>query len=496
MPQHVEILPGQYHDSVTLMLVSQDVGRRDDVDAVLVAMATELNLEVLTDMGLSAPEGAGPNDLVVGLIGRDDSAIAAARQAVDDALAAASQGPAATGAPLGGDEPPRTLAAAVRRTPADLALVSVPGQHAFVDAMDALRAGVNVMIYSDNVPVAQEVALKAEAGRRGRLVMGPDAGTAIVGGVGLGFANAVQPGPVGVVAASGTGAQQVCCLLDDAGVGVSHVLGVGGRDLSAQVGGASTLAGLAALDADPATQVIVVLSKPPDAGVAERVRAAANECTTPVVLGFVGRGQRDLGAITAAALDVLGRSYDQSASWGEHPLPAGEVLQGYFAGGTLCDEAMVIAAERLGPIRSNTPLEADWALPASLADDGHWMIDFGEDELTRGRPHPMIDQSLRSERLQREAARGRRLVALADVVLGYGAHPDPAAELAPVVRRARDAARAAGGDLAVVVSLVGTRDDPQDRDRQASALADAGCLVHLSNAAAARAAVDLVETAP
>jgi FdrA protein len=489
---HVEVRRGAYHDSVTLLQVSQDVTALDGVDEAVVAMATALNLQILADLGFGDhSDDATSNDLVVAVRADDDATVAAARAQIDGALAAAST------PGTGGDftaPPPRTVGGAARSADLDLALISVPGEHAYVEAMDALRSGLHVMVFSDNVPLTQEIALKAEGERRGRLVMGPDCGTAIVAGVGLGFANVVRPGPVGMVAASGTGAQQVCCLLDAAGVGLRHVLGVGGRDLSAQVGGASTLAALAALDADPATELIVIVSKPPDARVAARVREAAEACATPVVLGFVGRGERDLTAVADEVASRVGRPVDGHRRW-DPPDPASPVrgeLRGLFSGGTLCDEAMAIAADALGPVRSNIPLEPGWALADGGDADGHVMIDFGEDDMTHGRPHPMIDHGLRVARMEREAQRPGNNTLLLDVVLGHGADADPGDALAPAVAAVRRAADDRGDRLAVVVSLCGTGDDPQGLDRQATAFVDAGATVCLSNADAAREAVRLV----
>ncbi|MEX2503243.1 MAG: hypothetical protein WD378_00235 [Egicoccus sp.] len=485
MVDHLDVRHGAYHDSVSLMQVSRRVGDLDGVDKTLVAMGTELNLDLLAGMGFDLPD-AGPNDLVVA-IRADESVLSAALAEVEAALAA-SQGGGSGG--FGDAPPPRTVAAALTGG-ADLALVSVPGQYAYVEAMDAVRAGVNVLVFSDNVPVEQEIALKSAAAERDVLVMGPDAGTAMVGGVGLGFANVVQPGPVGLVAASGTGAQQLTCLLDDAGIGISHVLGVGGRDLSAAVGGRSTRQAMRALDADPATELIVVLSKPADPAVAGDVRALADELTTPVVFALLGPDAPDLTATAADVAGALGRDFRDPTWW---PAPeerqgAYTELRGLFAGGTLCDEAMLIAADGLAaPIASNIPLRPEWALTDGLDTDGHVFVDFGEDEFTRGRPHPMIDQGLRLERIAAEARRPGGRVLLLDVVLGHAADPDPAAMLAPAIAEAI----AAGDDLAVVVSLCGTAGDPQGRDRQVDALVAAGASVHLSNAAAARKAVELV----
>jgi succinyl-CoA synthetase alpha subunit len=488
---HVEVRPGAYHDSVTLMQVSRDVTAGDGVEAAQVAMGTELNLDLLRGMGFDPPE-AGPNDLVVAVRVTDAAALPDALSRLDAALTASSAG--GTG-PLAGAAPePRTLQSAVRRSPSPptLALVSVPGPHAFTEALSALRAGLSVMVFSDNVAVEAEIRLKDEAAERGLLVMGPDCGTAVVGGAGLGFANAVRPGPVGIVAASGTGAQQLMCLLDTREVGISHCLGVGGRDLSEAVGARSTRAALAMLADDPATAHIVVVSKPPHPAVAEEVETFAATLGKPVHFAFLGAGRSDLTEVAAKVVTATGGTWQEPWSWDGQPRPATSgALRGLFAGGTLCDEAMVIASAVLGPVRSNIPLRADWALDRDLHADGHVMIDFGDDALTQGRAHPMIDQRTRLDRIAAEAADPAVTVLLLDVVLGHGAHPDPASELAPAIDEARSAAPAAGRELAVVVSLCATTDDPQDSRRQAELLHAAGAAVFLSNAAAARHAVTL-----
>ena len=489
---HVELRSGAYADSVTLLQVSRAVQAAPGVVAAQVAMATGLNLEVLTGMGFDVPESS-PNDMVVALRLDDDADVAGALAAVDAALVPTRPGQ--------GDAqvaPSRTTASALRRTGAgSVVLVSVPGASATVEAMDALEAGHDVMVFSDNVPVAEEVALKTYAATRGALVMGPDCGTAVIDGIGLGFANTVRPGRIGLVAASGTGCQQLLALLHHAGagldgVGVRHALGVGGRDLSSAVGGLATREALRRLDADPEVDLVVVVSKPPAPEVADTLAREAEALATPVELGLLGRGQRDLTTVAEAVLARLGH---EAPAWPVHGAdntgPAtGPLLRGLFVGGTLCDESMLLAAERLGPIRSNIPLSPELALDDELLVDDHVMVDFGDDALTQGRAHPMIDPTLRNEQIALAAADPATGVVLLDLVLGHGAEPDPAAMLAPAIRDAR-AARA----IPVVVSLVGTDLDPQDLSAQRDALVAAGAEVHLSNAAATRRAVQLIQGA-
>jgi len=452
----LDLRRGVYRDSVQLLQVSQALRGVPGVRAALVAMATELNLDLAAGMGFPPAPGATPNDLLVAIDADGEPVLATALKALEEELREAATGSGGASAEVA----PRSTGAAVRRASADVVLVSTPGRYAVLDALDALEAGASVLLFSDNVPVEQEVLLKERAAERGLLVMGPDCGTAVLGGVGLGFANVVLPGPVGLVAASGTGAQQVMCLLDMAGVGVSHCLGVGGRDLSAAVAGRSTLAALDALDADPATRLIVLVSKPPDPEVAARVAGHAATLGTPMISALLGPGQPDLTAAVERALGALGQAVPAAwPSWHPESSPAarpGGLVHGLFAGGTLRDEAAAI-----------------------IGDRGR-LVDLGADEYTRGRPHPMIDNMLRLERMFAAAADPSCGVLLLDVVLGYAADPDPAATFAPAIAHC---------GVPVVISLTGTLGDPQGLHRQAEALRDAGATVFLSNAEAARYAV-------
>lgn len=489
--EQVQARPGAYADSVTLMQVSARAQAVGGVRAAMIAMATELNLALLAELGMTAPPGVGQHDLLVAIKADDAESLGAALELVDAALAGRL---ATSEQPAGLVVAPRTTLSAITRSGAGIALISVPGQHAFAEAMDALARGCDVMIFSDNVTLEQEVALKEVAAERGLLVMGPDCGTAIVAGIGLGFANSVRPGPVGVVAASGTGAQQLTCLLDAAGTGCSAVLGLGGRDLSAAVGGRSARTALAALDADPATELIVLLSKPPAPTVAAELREYAAALTKPVQFALIGPGQPDLTSAAESALRALGKPIPHWSYWTPGTRwtdgPRVGALRGLFSGGTLCDEAMVIAAKRLGPVYSNVPLDPAHRLDPLARHQHlarHFMIDFGEDELTVGRPHPMIDQRLRLDQFAAEAADQATRVIMLDVVLGYGSHPDPAAEFGPDIAAAKSAR-----DVEVVVSLIGTDADPQGLAAQAATLRQAGAHVFASNAQAARFACDLL----
>ena len=342
---HVELRTGAYADSVTLLQVSRQVQQLTGVVTAQVAMATPLNVEVLERMGFTIPDDATVNHLVVAVRLDDADGLEGVRTEVDRALTdsrRAVSGPSAEAAP-------RTTGSALLRDPGAVVLVSVPGPNAAVEAIDALDAGSDVMVFSDHVPVEQEIALKTYAAERDLLVMGPDCGTAVVDGVGLGFANVVAPGPVGIVAASGTGCQQVLALLDHAGVGVAAAYGVGGRDLSSAVGGLSTRTALARLDADPDVELALLVSKPPADDVAASLTAYAEGLGTPVLTALLGPGRPDL---TAATEDVLRRLGHDVPVWpvaGRAEPASGTRLHGLFVGGTLKEEAAVLcAASRRG----------------------------------------------------------------------------------------------------------------------------------------------------
>jgi succinyl-CoA synthetase alpha subunit len=508
-----------YQDSVTLMRLTHDMEAVPGVHRAAAMMGTPPNRALLAQAGLLDADGeaAGPADLVIAVVADCVAAAETARAVAEAALAATAARPART-APR-----PRTLAGGLRALPgASLALISVPGAYAGAEARRALDAGLHVMLFSDNVPLEIEIELKRIAVQRGLFLMGPDCGTAILAGVPLGFANAVPRGRIGLVAASGTGLQEVTCRLAAEGEGVSHAIGVGGRDLSDAVGAVMTLAALGALAGEPATKVVVVVGKLAGPIVAERLVEALGALDKPVVVyaggstalsnqpstshaGLAAPGTtvampggahvHRAATLEDAALAAVSLARGRAPRAVEFALPAAEIerlvtdqaralrpgqrfVRGVYAGGTLAWEAVELLGARLPGV-----------VPGVRGDgDEHRVVDLGDDIHTLGRPHPMIDGAVRCERIAREAADPATAVVLLDVVLGYAAHPDPAAELAPALEAARRAAAAAGRGLAIVASVIGTEADLQGRSRQVAALRRAGALVMDSNAQAARLA--------
>jgi FdrA protein len=499
-----KVFPDTYLDAVRLLTATRAMGATKGVTWATSVMATPANREALSAQGISGDEldHAGANDLVLAVVAETSEALHDALAAGQDALFAAR--PARAGRTR---QPAHSLYEARERLPgANVAIISVPGPYAALEAHKALGVGLHVLLFSDNVDVEEEIELKDRAIGLGRLVMGPGAGTAVIGGCGLGFANVVSRGRVGVVAAAGTGAQEVMALLDQWGAGLSQVIGVGGRDLSEAVAGRMAGAAVAALDADPGTDVILLVSKPPAPAVARAVIARSK--ATPVIAALIGLdGLDDLppGTVVtstleggaAATMGALGLTApDESVALHRSVTDAmgrlreeQTVVHGLFSGGTLCFESLGLLGKLLGPIYSNIPLDKRHGLPAP--DGAHVCLDLGEEEYTKGRPHPMIDPEARLAFLRESGSRGDVAAILLDVVLGYGAHPDPAGTLADTCQ-----AMAERGGPVVVAYVLGTDADPQGLQAQRARLRQAGCVVAPTAARAALAAAALARRQP
>ena len=472
-----------YFDSVALMRIAASLNARPEVAMASLMMGTPANQELLREAGLLVDEGmaAGPNDLVIAV---------SAEEALLDPLLAEAEAGLESQAPATGESEqarPRTLEQAVG---ANLALISTPGRYAAAEALKALKLGMHVFLFSDNVPPGEELLLKEEAGRRGLLVMGPDCGTAIVNGVPLGFANAVRRGDIGIVGASGTGSQEIACLVDRAGAGISQLFGVGGHDLSEMIGGRSMLAALDALAADPATRVIVLVSKPSAPAVAAAVLERAAHAGKPVVVNFLGAevvkadnihpaATLEDAAALAAALS-LGAPVVQAFDVPEPTrlaarLTAGRsAIRALFSGGTFAYEAQLL----LGEVATSA---GRWVPGQPITfPAGNLVLDLGDDEYTVGRPHPMIDPTLRVDFLRAALAAPDTAVVLLDVVLGTGSAADPAGALAPALRET-------AGPV-VVAFVCGTPTDRQGLESQEAVLREVGVVLAPSSTAAIRLA--------
>lgn len=502
------IKPSAYHDSVSLMLVARELSKLEGVRDAAVLMATEANKSILAEAGLLTNEAklATPNDLCIAVCAENDTLAEAALQKAEGLLKTK------VGSVEGGEFRPKTIRSALAsHSDANVAIISVAGRYASDEAWDALQRGLHVLLFSDNVSLEDEIALKTYARDHGLLLMGPGAGTTILNGVALGFANVLPPGPVGIVSAAGTGLQEVSTLIARWGVGISQGIGIGGRDLKKEVGGIMMLEALKALQQDPSTSVLVLISKPPAMDVVQVILQQVFASQKPTVICFLGGEMSTLtnlpNVFPAHTLDecallavraVQPESKSIQAFLGREKTELTEqvkllkpklnadqrYLRGLFSGGTLCYEAQVIWKDMLvAPVYSNAPLPGMPALPDSAKSFHHSAVDLGEEEFTVGRPHPMIDNDLRIRRLLQEARDPEVAVVLLDCVIGYGAHPDPAAELAPAIQQARQLAKR---KLLFVASVTGTDQDPQCLSAQVATLQAAGAIVCESNAAAAR----------
>ncbi|WP_425409801.1 acyl-CoA synthetase FdrA [Hyphococcus sp.] len=510
MASRVTIRKGEYHDSVRLMQASQQVRRHPGVKEAILMMATDNNKKILAAAGMSddAVANAARDDLVIAVMADDDKAAESALALADEVLAKGAAG--------GNRQEYRSLDAALKENAgANIALISVPGEYAVEEARNALDLGLNVMLFSDNVSIEDELALKQQARANGLLLMGPDCGTAIISGCGLGFANAVRRGNIGLIGASGTGLQEITTQIDRRGGGVSHAIGVGGRDAKSEIGGMSMLQALKMLAEDDATEVIVLTSKPPNPSVGKTVLTAAGQCKKPVIVNFLGMDRPSevaenltftktlcsaaIEAVVKAGVEIKTESnaaedalFEIALGEIEKLAPVQKSLRGLYAGGTLCYEAMLT-------LQSQTTIYSNIATdPANLLSDpahsrDNTLLDLGEDFFTQGRAHPMIDPEQRNQRLLQEAADESVAVILFDVVLGFGAHPDPSGDLCRTISKAREQAAAGDRHLIFVASICGTKQDPQDFERQLSQLAAAGVIVAASNAEAVAVAKRILQ---
>ncbi len=506
------IKKGAYFDSVSLMQVAKKINAIAGVIDSAVVMATKENKGIIKASGLLTQEilSAGDSDLAIAVSAKTPAAAAAALKAAE-ALLNKKPSEAASG----GDRKAAGLDDAVKMLDgANLAVISVAGRFAGALAADCLDKNLNVMLFSDNVPVGTELALKKAAAKKGLLLMGPDCGTAIINGAPIAFANSVRRGNIGVVAASGTGLQEVTVLISNEGAGISQAIGTGSRDVKIEIGALTLLQALKMLAADPATEVLLIVSKPPHPQVLKKITAEIKKIKKPVVAVFLGGELKEKikndfypaktleeAAYKAVCLGKgwkLGRAreiiYDMTLRVGElakkeaAKKKRASCLRGLFSGGTFVSEAQLILPELIGDTWSNAPLDKKWKLKNSLKLSGNAVIDMGEDEFTVGRPHPMIDFSLRNKMIVSEAKKPEVSVLLLDVVLGYGSNLKPLEDIVPAITEAFLRNR----ELSVVASVTGTETDPQVRSKVVKGLEAAGVIVMPSNAGACRLAGEIV----
>ncbi len=510
-----------FRDSIQLMRLTEDVKKLEGVDDAVVSMGTDTNRRLLSELGLLASEskGAGDSDMIIAVLVKSGFDGREVMGRVENLVMAP---PKASGGPR--TQVLHSISSALERLPkANLAVVSLPGKQAFEPSMELLRSGVNVHLFSDHVPMEQEIELKRFASSRGLLVMGPGAGTSIINGVGLGFANSVRRGDVGIVASAGTGIQEVSSMLDNIGLGVSAALGVGGTDVSEQVGGLMMKDCLGLLEKDKGTRLIIIIAKTPkDTVIREVMSYVEGKTSKPVITCFLGldppstRGERvsyakTLHSAVHKAARASGREaekeYEKKLGMSFEDLsrssskPSGSMggrrfVRGLYSGGTLAHETLLIFREILGEAYSNTPLSANFELPDPNVSIDNSVVDLGDEFFTAGRAHPMIDPTLRKLRIAQEAKDPKVAAIMLDVVLGYGSSPDPGGALVGAIKEATRPSGSSRDRVALMAHICGTQSDPQSFEEQSDKLDEAGVVLFPSNALlAAKAALSVGEEA-
>jgi len=505
------IRKNQYYDSVFLMSVNRRISEVKGVQQTAVLMGSPVNKQLLLNISIqdSQIEAAQPNDLIVAVIADSPAIVENVLGRLDEWLEAIQENTPSMSV--------RTLEDALSQKPtANLAVISVPGEYAAREAKKALEAGLNVFLFSDNVSIEDELELKQLATARGLLVMGPDCGTSLIGGVGIGFANAVRRGPIGVIGAAGTGLQEFTSQVHNAGSGISHAIGTGSHDLSDKIDGMTTMAALDALEADQQTRVIAIISKPPAASTLASLLEKVRTCKKPVVGCFLGV---DPGQLNGKPNFQPARTIDDAVriavttSNGQANLPAGgltseemgailkekkawspeqKYLRGILAGGTFCYQSQQILSEAGHIIYSNSPFNRKFHLSDPDQSIEHTIVDMGDDFYTVGKPHPMIDGTLRKRRILAESRDPQVAVLYLDFILGYNASMDPVGELVDAIQEAKRISGQRGGALTVVASVCGTEADPQDLNLQIKMLHEAGVVVFRSNALASAVCCELL----
>ncbi len=498
-----KIRKNQYFDSVFLMGINKKLSENPGVNQTAVLMGTEKNKELLLDIGIKNDEiiAAGANDLIVAVTAETQSI-------VDGLLADLDKILNADAGETAGQKWSSFEEGLEYQSDSNLVVISIPGEFVYREAMKALEAGLHVFIFSSNVPLEEEKKLKEFAAGKNLLVMGPDCGTSLISGKGIGFANAVRKGSIGVIGASGTGLQEFTCQIHNAGLGISQAIGTGTNDVSDQIGGITSFLAVEALEADPETKLITFISKPPGKNFQGALIKRLNECSKPAVCCFLGS---ETNSNQGGKIKFAG-TIDEAVAWAQHItagdpepvepglteeelswvdaeiekfIPEQRYLRGVFAGGTYCYQSQHVLQNMGVEVFSNAPLEADYKLEDPDQSRASTIVDMGDEHYTQGKPHPMIDGTLRKERILNESSDPQIAVLFLDFILGYNASADPAGELLDAINQAQQSFQARGAHLTVVASICGTEDDSQDLNLQTQLLRDQKVIVFQSNSRAA-----------
>lgn len=489
---------GSYHDSVVLMLLTNQISTIEGVKKVSIMMATPANKDIYRQSGLATEEleAASANDLVIVADVDDDSLL----NTIEDEMEKFFQKQSTESNEKKGAESVKSWEKALAKQPdANLAVISIPGAYAALEADRALDEGLNVFMFSDNVTLEDEVSLKKKAHEKGLAVMGPDCGTGIIQSVPIAFTNNVAPGSIGIIGASGTGIQELTTIIDRLGEGVTNAIGIGGRDLNAAVGGITMMDMIDAMEDDDAVKVLVIVSKPPAKEVRDKIAARLSNFSKPIVTLFVGEKPEyhEENFYHAYTLDEAARLAVGLVRGEEIPEASVDVdesqfykaedkktIKAYYSGGTLANEAAMLIKDAMDVKVPPEDIEG-----YMLQLDGNVVVDLGDDAYTQGKPHPMIDPAKRIECMQEAVDDESTGAVLFDIMLGYGSHADMAGALLPTIKELMAKAESQGRKVFFVATVCGTRRDFQGYDEAVNKLKDAGVIVCENNKLACRTAI-------
>ena len=492
---------GSYQDSVVLMLLTNELSSLDGVNKIQVMMATPANKDIFRESGLTTDElmDATANDMVVVADVNDEAVLDAVMDKVEEFLK--KQSTAAEGKK--GSESVKSWDAALKKmSNANLAVISIPGAYAALEADRALDEGLSVFMFSDNVTIEDEKALKEKAHSKGLAVMGPDCGTGIIQGVPIAFTNNVAKGSIGIIGASGTGIQELTTIIDRLGEGVTNAIGIGGRDLKAEVGGITMMDMIDAMEDDDTVKVLVIVSKPPAKEVRDKISARLSNFSKPVVTLFVGEkpeyheenfyhaytldeaARLAVGLVRGTKVPEATVDVDESEFYKAED---GKTIKAYYSGGTLANEAAMLIKDAM-----NCKVPPEDVEGYMLQLDGNVVVDLGDDAYTQGKPHPMIDPAKRIECMQEAVDDPSTGVVLLDIMLGYGSHADMAGSLIPTIKELQAKADAAGRKVFFIATVCGTRRDYQGYDEAVNKLKEAGVIVCENNKLACQTAIHAI----
>ena len=483
MEEKYHVIEGRYIDSVLLMQISREIEKMQGVSKASCMVATAENISFLEMAGFHPPSGVSGNSVIIAVEAESSKKC---EDAINNAINLIDTGMVQHKTSYTLDDLPDLIST----DDFPVVFISTPGEYAYDVADKSLDSGANIHIFSSNVPIEQELRLKTKGASKGLFVMGPDCGTSIIHGKGLGFSNALEAtGDIGIIGSSGTGIQELSVLMDRNGLGVSYAIGVGSNDLKESINGIMSKQALNFLK-ERCSAIAVVCKKPDPSVERALLESMGNIPSVFISLGsdkqYSSGNTYVTGNIDDAVSHLMskigkGRKIQQEAfPKMKEPGKDRKLLRGFFVGGSLCYQAQAILHGKGIHVFSNAPADEQYRVEKDF-DNLNVCIDTGAEEYVAGKPHPMIDPVSRNSFLVRESSRNDVRVILFDIILGYGSAEDPVAGLDKMKN----------GPV-LVASICGTEKDSQGYQSIRKRLEDKGVVVFRSAARAAEYAASIM----